>query len=119
MEMHIKPVPTGLWEKCKHISLYFNAKPNEIPLYTDSSDKDPTGGRNHIKDFLNSDSSQLPMMTGVLFTAPPPIMAPDKLPAFDIVDTDLVKLTAERPFPPVNPSHSEWKPTKSVEGLQQ
>jgi hypothetical protein len=57
-------------------------------------------------------------MMGVLLTAPPPKMAPDKLPKFNIEDAYKVELT-EKPFPPPNSSHIEWEPEEPQAGAAQ
>ncbi|GIK07133.1 hypothetical protein Aspvir_002788 [Aspergillus viridinutans] len=76
-----------------------NYKPFRFIASADSSATNPTSSKNHIKDLLNTDSGGIPQMIGVLFTSPPPIMAPDKFPVFDILDAQLVDLTAKMPFP--------------------
>lgn len=58
-------------------------------------------------------------MMGVLFTAPPPTMAPDKLPTFNITDADLQELIAENAFPAPQPSHGEWEPDAPAEEEEQ
>ncbi|KAI9648823.1 hypothetical protein NHQ30_003464 [Ciborinia camelliae] len=100
MERHIKQVPTALWQKY-------------------SSSTDPTGGNNHISDLLNADSEGTPQMMGVLFIAPPPIIAADPFPAFNIEDASLVSLQAEKPFPDFKDAHPDWIPTKPAPGEKQ
>lgn len=58
-------------------------------------------------------------MMGVLLTAPPPYMAPDKLPTFNIEDADLQELRAEKIFPNSAPSHTEWEPEDPQTGVAQ
>ncbi|MCJ1345798.1 hypothetical protein MMC31_004007, partial [Peltigera leucophlebia] len=101
MEKSIKSVPTGLWASY-------------------SPDTDPSiGGKNHVPELLNSQSGGVPLMMGVLLTAPPPIMAPDKLPTFNIEDADLQELPAEKTFPNSTPSHPEWEPDNPQSGAAQ
>lgn len=58
-------------------------------------------------------------MMGVLLTAPPPNMAPDKLPTFNIEDADLQEIPAEKNFPNPNLSHTEWEPDDPQSGVAQ
>lgn len=88
-------------------------------MSTDSPATDPAGGNNHIKDLLNADSGGIPQIMDVVFTAPPPIMAPDKFPVFDILDAQLVDLDADKPFPDSQKSHPDWQPAKPKDGKAQ
>ncbi len=86
---------------------------------SDSSDTDPSGGNNNIPSLLDGDDRGMSLMMGVLLTAPPPVMAPDKLPVFKIASADLQNLPAKKPFPPSKPAHGEWEPAPLLEGDQQ
>ena len=55
-------------------------------------------------------------MMGVNLTAPPPILSPDKLPAFNIEDADLENLTAEKTFPQQESAHDEFRPVEPLVG---
>lgn len=121
MDKHIKVVPTGLWAKCKFLSPIQRTvkRRNLILLPTDSTATDPTGGNNNISELLNSKDSGVPLMMGVLLTTPPPTMAPDKLPTYNIEDAQLQELRAEKNFPLPTQSHPEWEPSAPQEGPAQ
>ena len=59
------------------------------------------------------------MAMGLLLTAPPPTMSPDKLPASNLGDAELEELRAKRHFPPGQQSHPEWEPVAPLEGKEQ
>jgi hypothetical protein len=50
------------------------------------------------------------LMTGVLFTAPPPKMSEDKLKVFDIIDSMLMTIKAKRGFPLPEKCRDDWNP---------
>lgn len=58
-------------------------------------------------------------MMGVLLTAPPPHIAPDKLPTFNIEDADLQELRAEKSLPNPTQSHTDWEPDDPQAGVAQ
>lgn len=93
VEEHIKSVPRGLWSKYK---------PGE----------DPTGGNNNVGELLKSSDGSMPLLMGVLVTAPKPIKSRDNLPVYNIADATLVRLTAEKLFPKPAPSNADWEPAE-------
>lgn len=92
---------------------------NPFSTITDSRDTDPSGGNNHITSLLDSQDGGVPLMMGVLLSAPPSIMAPDKLAVFKIEDADLRELSAKKNFPSPTPSHPEWEPDAPLVGAAQ
>ncbi|KAL8372578.1 hypothetical protein RB595_002087 [Gaeumannomyces hyphopodioides] len=93
VEEHIKSVPRGLWSKYK---------PGE----------DPTGGNNNVGELLESSDGSMPLLMGVLVTAPKPIKSRDNLPVYNIADATLVRLTAEKVFPKPAASNADWEPAE-------
>lgn len=91
----------------------------EPNLSTDSPDTDPSISGNNVPELLNSKKGGIPLMMGVRLTAPPPYMAPDKLPTFNIEDADLEELRAEKSFPNPTLSHTEWEPDDPQTGVAQ
>lgn len=55
----------------------------------------------------------------VFLTVPPPTLSADKLPVFEIEDSDLVKLDSDKPFPEMPPSAEEWEPANPLPDSQQ
>jgi len=91
MESFTKSVPTGLWGKY-------------------DSKTDPSNGDNHISSLLNNANGGVPLMMGILLTAPPATIAPDKLKTFNIEDAELQELTAKKTFPIPESSYAELEP---------
>ncbi|KAF2144842.1 uncharacterized protein K452DRAFT_265255 [Aplosporella prunicola CBS 121167] len=93
---HLKSMPKGLWAE-------YDRK------------YDPQVGGNNIKDLLNSSDASIPLLMGVEVKAPKPQMSQDPFPAFIVADADLQSLTAEKPFPDIQPVNSAWAPAKPLE----
>ncbi|KAI1098286.1 hypothetical protein F4804DRAFT_132081 [Jackrogersella minutella] len=92
MSQDYKSVPTGLWAE-----------------YRDRDDPS-AGNNNNIDDLLKVDNSGIQLMSGVLFMAPPPVMSQDRLPVFNIMDATLQEIDAEKGFPAIEYSNSDWEP---------
>ncbi|KAL2107140.1 hypothetical protein VUR80DRAFT_5667 [Thermomyces stellatus] len=97
MRGEYKSVPTGLWQR-----------------YDPS--QDPGNGNNNIDDLLDEKDGGMKLMTGVLFTAPPPVMSKDKLQVFDIIDSSLMKVPSDKGFPLPEKGHSDWDPVPPAGG---
>jgi hypothetical protein len=82
----------------------------------DNPQDDPSGGNNNVSTLLNSADTSVPLMMGVTLTAPPPILSPDKLPAFEIADASLLNLPAKKNFPEEEEAHSEFSPVEPIVG---
>ncbi|EYE95445.1 uncharacterized protein EURHEDRAFT_377514 [Aspergillus ruber CBS 135680] len=100
MEKQAKSMPTAL-------------RDNYNPA-TDSS-----YGNNHVKDLLDTKDGTLSLIMDVFLTVPPPTLSADKLPVFEIEDSDLVKLDSDKPFPEMPPSAEEWEPANPLPDSQQ
>ena len=53
----------------------------------DEKSQDPGKGNNNIASLLDESGATMKLMTGVLFTAPPPVVSKDTLPEFEISDS--------------------------------
>lgn len=87
-----------------------------LTLLTDDPGLDPSSGNNNVKDLLSGQDGTMSLMTGIQVMAPPAIMSPDPLPAFDESDADLEDIPAKRPFPTQNPSNDSWEPIPPFTG---
>ncbi|KAI1819366.1 hypothetical protein F4861DRAFT_527244 [Xylaria intraflava] len=72
--------------------------------------QDPRTSGNNIRDLLNTDQGVATLMGGVLITAPPPTLAPDPFPAYEVADADLQRLLSEKPFPTIATADDAWAP---------
>ncbi|KAI8207724.1 hypothetical protein K4K52_002067 [Colletotrichum sp. SAR 10_76] len=79
MEMVWNAMPTGLWAQYQ-------------------SNTDPSLPSTGTGQLLDQDSASIQLMMGLRVTAPKPILSHDPYPIFDVVDANLVELTAERHF---------------------
>ncbi|KAK3944843.1 hypothetical protein QBC46DRAFT_251239 [Diplogelasinospora grovesii] len=89
MEKYIKVVPTGLWAE-------YDKK------------YDPKESGNNIGELLDTADGGVPLMMGVLLTAPPPFMSEDKLETFKILDADREDIDARKKFPAVVSASQDW-----------
>lgn len=72
------------------------------------SDDPSSGNNNNVGSLLKSKDSAVPLMMGVTFRAPPPVMSKDKLPVFDIEDATLRNIQAGRKFPTEIAASTDW-----------
>lgn len=85
--------------------------------FSDSPGEDPTGGNNNVGELLKSSDSSMPLLMGVLVTAPKPIRSRDPLPIYNIADATLVRLTAEKVFPKPAASNADWEPAEPAQDV--
>lgn len=85
-------------------------------IFLDDPSQDPGNGNNNIDDLLDEKDGGMKLMTGVLFTAPPPVMSKDKLQVFDIIDSSLMKVPSDKGFPLPEKGHSDWDPVPPAGG---
>jgi hypothetical protein len=97
-----KSVPTGLWGE-----------------YQSGADPNQGNGNNNIKSLLDADKSSVRLMTGILVTAPPPILSQDRMKKFKILEATLTPIQAVRGFPDKVPCYNDWAPEKPAEGGKQ
>jgi hypothetical protein len=58
-------------------------------------------------------------MTGILVTAPPPILSQDRIKKFKILEATLRRIKAGRAFPKEVPCYDDWVPDKPAKGVKQ
>lgn len=88
---------------------------------TDNSGDDPNqgNGKNNIGSLLDADDSGVKLMTGVLYTAPPPVLSHDKIKKFKILQATLRRIKAKQPFPKDQQCNDDWEPEQPAVGVKQ